>query len=54
MKTFVLVIGLLYIGFGRGYITVNTERFSEYINDKIENNPFATLSKEYKAKTKYK
>ena len=35
MKTLILLVALLCFSLGRGYITINTERFSEYVNEAI-------------------
>ena len=47
MKMFVLLGALFCLLLGRGYITINTERFSEYINETIDNSWIRKRGKNY-------
>ena len=47
MKTLTLLVALLCFSLGRGCITINTERFSEYINEAIDNSWIRKRGKNY-------
>ena len=47
MKIFVLLGALFCLFLGRGYITINTERFTEIMNNVIENSAIRNLGRKY-------